>query len=392
MASLAPELRAPAFDRHHGAAGWSREVLAHARVLVAGAGALGNESLKNLALVGVGTLGVLDRDRVEPANLARSVLFRSTDLGRQKATAAVERLTELNPRVRSTALALDLTCDLGEGTIAGYDLVLGCLDGIEARWRLNRLCRAAGVSLIDAGIDAGMRLAGREPAAVGQIAKFCGHGGPCYECSMTAGMWARLEERRSCLAGEALAQPSSATTATLAAAVAALQVQEAVAELHGRPGLAGGDSLTLSLNPYTMTLRHGRRNPECLAHGDAREEVCEVAARPAEITVAELLRSTGMTMLELGWDVVLGLTCAGCGVWPGCVPWFSLRREQLACPRCGRERTPERVSRIRSGDSLAGETLAALGVPERAYLSLSGLASRARVQCRLRPGRSVRWS
>src|SRR5690348_14656367 len=60
---------------------WNQERLRNARVLVAGVGALGNEVLKNLALVGVGHLLLIDFDRVEYSNLSRTVLFRENDVG-----------------------------------------------------------------------------------------------------------------------------------------------------------------------------------------------------------------------------------------------------------------------------------------------------------------------
>src|SRR5215212_166323 len=78
---------------------WRQEKLAAARVLVVGAGALGNEVLKNLALLGVGTTLVIDLDTVEPSNLSRSVLFRAEDGGRPKAEAAAQRAREINPEV-----------------------------------------------------------------------------------------------------------------------------------------------------------------------------------------------------------------------------------------------------------------------------------------------------
>src|SRR3954453_15418035 len=64
---------------------WRQDRLAAAKGLVVGAGALGNEVLKNLALVGAGTVFVIDFDDVEPSNLSRSVLFRAEDGGRPKA-------------------------------------------------------------------------------------------------------------------------------------------------------------------------------------------------------------------------------------------------------------------------------------------------------------------
>ena len=62
-----------------------------------GAGALGNEVLKNLALVGVGEIYLIDFDQIEKSNLTRSVLFRQRDCGRPKAEAAAEAVRDLNP-------------------------------------------------------------------------------------------------------------------------------------------------------------------------------------------------------------------------------------------------------------------------------------------------------
>src|SRR4051794_34828877 len=70
---------------------WRQERLAAAKVLVVGAGALGNEVLKNIALLGVGTTYLIDFDTVETSNLSRSVLFRHGDGGRPKAEVAAER-------------------------------------------------------------------------------------------------------------------------------------------------------------------------------------------------------------------------------------------------------------------------------------------------------------
>src|SRR5438045_7432570 len=67
---------------------WDQPLVARSRVLVIGAGALGNEVIKNLALLGVGEVVVVDMDRIESSNLSRSVLFREGDEGKAKAECA----------------------------------------------------------------------------------------------------------------------------------------------------------------------------------------------------------------------------------------------------------------------------------------------------------------
>ena len=376
-----PDLAGLLQDRHHQAAGIDSSVLAKARVLVAGAGALGNETLKNLALLGVGTIGVLDCDQVEAGNLCRSVLYRQSDVGRDKAVAAASRLGELNPFVRAQALPVDLTTGLGAGTIAGYDLVLGCLDSIEARWRLNRLCRTAGVALLDAGIDAAAPGSGLGSGAAGQVAHFGAHTGACYECAMTDSMWRRLQERRSCLlAGKPLRESPIATTAPLASLVAALQIFEAVGHLHRQRELANtdrssllqeGDRLLVRLSPYSMTVLHSRAKADCLAHSPAWDRVMDVACDPTVMRAESLLMHCGAAALELDWDLIVSLTCPACSqveaLWQ---PVFMLNAAALACPGCGTLRRPELRSKVERESEAAQRSLAALGIPPRAWLHM----------------------
>ena len=103
---------------------WRQERLAAAKVLVVGAGALGNEVLKNLALIGVGTVIVIDLDAVEPSNLSRSVLFRVQDGGRAKAEVAAQRAGEINPDVTFHPIRGDVITDLGLGLFADVDVVM----------------------------------------------------------------------------------------------------------------------------------------------------------------------------------------------------------------------------------------------------------------------------
>src|SRR5262249_5938514 len=91
---------------------WRQERLREARVLVVGAGALGNEVLKNLALVGLGTIEVIDLDVVEPSNLSRSVLFRGEDGGRPKAEVGSIRAGELIRVIRITPMHGDEITDV----------------------------------------------------------------------------------------------------------------------------------------------------------------------------------------------------------------------------------------------------------------------------------------
>jgi sulfur-carrier protein adenylyltransferase/sulfurtransferase len=153
-----------------GAAGQER--LKNARVLVVGAGGLGSPAALYLAAAGVGTLGLVDCDRVELSNLQRQVLFDSADVGRLKAEAARERLLALNPEITVIAHALTLRADNVLQVLRGYDLALDGTDRLTTRYLVNDACVLLGKPLVSAAIH-----------------RFEGHAmtyvpgrGPCYRC------------------------------------------------------------------------------------------------------------------------------------------------------------------------------------------------------------------
>src|SRR5436190_20571953 len=83
---------------------WDQEKLRAAKVLVVGAGAIGNEVLKNLALLGIGHVWVIDFDCIEDSNLTRSVLFRQADRGQSKSRIAARAMQDINPDVQVHAI------------------------------------------------------------------------------------------------------------------------------------------------------------------------------------------------------------------------------------------------------------------------------------------------
>src|SRR5688572_21072345 len=103
---------------------WDQSRLKNAKILVIGAGALGNEILKNLALLGVGNVLVADMDRVENSNLSRSVLYRESDNGELKATAATRAAKDLYPDLNIHAFNGNVVYDLGLGAFRWADLIL----------------------------------------------------------------------------------------------------------------------------------------------------------------------------------------------------------------------------------------------------------------------------
>ncbi|HEX5508879.1 MAG TPA: ThiF family adenylyltransferase, partial [Pseudolabrys sp.] len=124
--------------REVGGAGQSK--LKAARALVVGAGGLGAPALLYLAAAGVGTLGIVDDDKVSLSNLQRQVIFTTSDIGTEKAKSAAAAITRLNPYVALDAHAVRLTAANALDLIGRYDLVLDGSDNFATRYLVSDAC------------------------------------------------------------------------------------------------------------------------------------------------------------------------------------------------------------------------------------------------------------
>ncbi len=204
---------------------FKKEKVKNARVLVAGAGALGNEVVKNLALFGVGHIYVVDFDQIEISNLTRSVLFRESDAMAHsyKAEVVARRAMEINPQIKVTPIVGNLFSEVGFGLYRSVDVVIGCLDSRIARYQLNRLCMRAGKTWIDGSIE---NLTG--------AVRVYAPGVCCYECGLSREEFNNMMLRTGC-ADVVRTQGKEgrvATTPISASIVGALQVQEAMKVIH----------------------------------------------------------------------------------------------------------------------------------------------------------------
>jgi sulfur-carrier protein adenylyltransferase/sulfurtransferase len=153
-----------------GAPGQAR--LKAARVLIVGAGGLGSPAALYLAAAGCGTLGLVDRDRVELSNLQRQVLFDTGGLAAPKAEAGRARLAALNPEITIRAHALELNAANVRTILADYDLVIDGSDRLSTRYLVNDACVLYGKPLVSAAIH----------RFEGQIMTYVPGAGPCYRC------------------------------------------------------------------------------------------------------------------------------------------------------------------------------------------------------------------
>lgn len=190
-----------------------------ARIAVIGAGAVGNEVVKNLALLGCGAIDVFDLDRVELHNLTRSVFLREADVGTSKASAVVARAREVDPAVTLRAIDGDFWRTLRLSALRDYDCAIACVDNFEARIRLSEMCLIAGVDCVNAAIDS--RYASVEVFPFATAAH-----SPCYECHLPDSAYQRIAERYSCggLRKRAAIErkvPTTTITASICGALAA---------------------------------------------------------------------------------------------------------------------------------------------------------------------------
>jgi adenylyltransferase/sulfurtransferase len=346
---------------------WRQERLASAKILVVGAGALGNEVLKNLALVGLGTIYLIDFDMVEPSNLSRSVLFRLEDGGKPKAAVAALRAHELNPEITVVPMHGDVITDIGLGLFADVDLVIGCLDNREARLWVNRQCWKVGTPWIDAGIQ----------EFQGVVKVFVPPDSACYECAMTARDYQLLNLRYSCplLKREEIQAGKVPTAPTIASMMAALQVQEALKLLHDLPVAAGTALVFNGVGNQFYSTQLPRRD-DCLSH-ETYPVPIEVSLGHAD-SVSRLFAAARAQLgpplcLVLDRELVVAVDCPRCG-WHEEImrPRTKVSQAAATCPHCRDLGHPEMISNVQEASTLGDRTLASLGVPAYDIVRVDG--------------------
>lgn len=347
------------FDRLRRIRWWRQDRLREARVLVVGAGALGNEIVKNLALLGVGNLLIADRDNIENSNLSRSVLFRASDNGKRKAEVAAREAQDLFPDLQVQWFHGNATTALGLGVYRWADIVIAGLDNREARLAVNASALRAGVPWVDGAIE-----------ELNGVMRFFAPGeGACYECTMNEADWQMVHRRRACslLTREEMLGGRVPTTPTTASIVAGLQVQEAVKYLHGLPVLAGKGVQFNGHTHDTYVIEYARK-ADCPAH-ETWAPVVELPWGTADPTLAELLARVRGDLgpgasIELAQEFVVALDCGACGRKDAFFgPLDGVPEEKATCPACGGHRAPELTHVLRGEEPFLELCPAEIGVP-----------------------------
>src|SRR6185437_7912104 len=294
------------FDRFRLISWWDQAKLSNAKVLVVGAGALGNEIVKNLALLGVGNLFIADLDRIENSNLSRSILYRESDNGSYKSEAAARAARDVYPKIHAQPFVGNVVYDLGLGVFRWADVIIGGLDNREARLAINRNCWKVNRPWIDGAIE-----------QIQGTARVFAPDGPCYECTMSETDWKLLQLRRSCnlLSRPEMERGKTPTTPTISSIIAGVQCQEAVKLLHGLETLKGKGWVFNGFSTESYQVEFQRKS-NCYSH-EILDDIIPLPAKASTISAAELLAEAHRALgkkaeLELARDVLEKLVCPAC--------------------------------------------------------------------------------
>jgi len=292
------------YDRQERITWWDQSSLSNSNVLVVGAGALGNEIVKNLALVGAGKITVVDMDVIEHTNLSRCIFFKDGDEGRFKSEVLAERAAQLNPEISLSHHTLPVQY-LGDAYIADFDLVIAGLDNREARVWLSAALRRLGKVLIDGAIE----------GLMGKVQIFTPQG-PCYACGMNSNDWELISKRKSCtlLGKEEILSGHTPTNATTSSIIAGVEVQEAIKFLVGREDLVAlkdkiwrftGDQMSSFVSTVDV-------DEFCPYHEVIREIKTSKDLPPTFIDLWKILSLNDDAVLSFPDDVIRIESCRDC--------------------------------------------------------------------------------
>jgi molybdopterin/thiamine biosynthesis adenylyltransferase/rhodanese-related sulfurtransferase len=221
-----------------------------ARVLCIGAGGLGSPAALYLAAAGIGTLGLVDADRVDVSNLQRQILYGTDDVGKSKLKQAKARLQQLNPDTEIVLHEARLTSANAPEIIANYDLVIDGSDNFPTRYLSNDVCVFT-----------------RKPNIYGSVFRFEGQasvfaphlGGPCYRCLFP----------EPPPPGAAPSCAEAGVLGVLPGIIGLIQATEALKLILGAGETLAGrllhfDALKMKFREFNL-----RRDPQCPVCGDA---------------------------------------------------------------------------------------------------------------------------
>ncbi len=275
--------------------------LAGARILCVGAGGLGCPALLYLAGAGVGTLGIIDHDRVDVTNLHRQILFTANDAGQSKAVAARTRLAAINPDITIQAYDEKLSPENALSLFSGYDVIIDATDNFKTRFLINDMAVRLSKPVIFAAIQ----------GFDGQVCVFDSAHGACYRCLYPAPPKAEIQ---NCAEAGVLGP--------MTGILGSLQALEAVKIIVGPPAFQNPSGRMVLIDGKTLETRQVaiQKSATCPACSGVKNspipqttgQVCMVADIVAEIEIGALSSLKNATLFDVRerneWD---------CGFIPG---------------------------------------------------------------------------
>lgn len=151
-----------------------QQKLLDTKILVIGAGGLGSSALQYLACAGIGTLGIIDDDKVELSNLQRQIIHNFDNLGDYKVQSARQKLQKLAPDLNINILDCCANYELLTKEVKNYDVVLDCTDNFATRFIINQVCFEQKKPLVFGAVK----------GFAGQLSVFKSYqpNQPCYAC------------------------------------------------------------------------------------------------------------------------------------------------------------------------------------------------------------------
>ncbi|TFF98321.1 MAG: ThiF family adenylyltransferase [Promethearchaeota archaeon] len=219
------------YDRQKRIRGWNQKRISNSKIMVIGAGATGNELVKNLVLTGVGNIILIDYDIIEKSNLNRCVLFNIEKNIENKYKADIVKKASklLNPKVNITVLKKDIN-DIDVSLYKKVDVICSCVDNIEARLQANNYAYYYGIPFVDSGID---EFYGTIQAVYSEVKD-----SPCLQCGITGMDLDLMWKKYSCTGQEIISEEGEtmgkiATLITTTAIIGGIQSHQVLKFILG---------------------------------------------------------------------------------------------------------------------------------------------------------------
>lgn len=233
--------------------------LRQSRVLIVGAGGLGSPVALYLGAAGVGTIGLVDPDRVELSNLQRQILHTTLDLNHQKVASARDKIGKLNPDVEVVIYPVRLEEDNAATIFSGYDFIVDGSDNFPTKFLVNDTAVSMDIAFSHAGI---VRLQGQTMTVIPRKSA-------CYRCLF----------REPPPAEEILNCQQAGILGAVAGTVGSIQATEAIKRLVGfEEGLLTDRLLTYDAKSMTFRMVDVHRDMHCVACGVKQSAVSSIAS------------------------------------------------------------------------------------------------------------------